>query len=191
VSESHGLNPTAASLLGFLHDGDLTGYALVQTAEERLGRFWSLTRSQVYRELVALAGRGLVEAGEEGPRASRPYRLTSAGRAAFADWIDRLPGEEQIRYPLLLTVAFGDHVAPRRLVEMVEAHRKAHEDRLSDYLAAAEEHRDTLGPFERVTLDFGIRYEQAVLAWMAALPGVLPGDGEASTAAASAADVRE
>ena len=41
------VNPTAASLLGFLHDGPMSGWDLVNRAQERIGEFWSLTRSQV------------------------------------------------------------------------------------------------------------------------------------------------
>src|SRR5204863_4569098 len=70
------LNPTAASLLGFLHLGDLTGYQVMQLAEMIIGDFWSLTRSQVYRELAGLAESGLIEAGEIGTRSQRPYHVT-------------------------------------------------------------------------------------------------------------------
>ncbi len=159
------LNATAASLLGFLHDGPLTGWDLVATAELVIGDFWSLTRSQVYRELASMETAGLVVAGEIGPRERCPYGLTEAGRAAFADWLDREPGPEQIRYPLLLTMAFGGHLAPGRLVAFVSAHRKAHIARLEGYEALRAEAGEGLGAYADATLDFGIRYERAVLDW--------------------------
>ena len=81
------LNATAASLLGFLHEGPKTGWDLVATAQDRIGKFWSLTTSQVYRELAAMETAGLIVAGEKGPRDRKPYSLTDAGRRAFADWI--------------------------------------------------------------------------------------------------------
>ena len=65
------MNATAASLLGFLHEGPLTGYELVSTAQRTIGDFWSLTQSQVYRELAWMAEAGLVEAGERGARDRR------------------------------------------------------------------------------------------------------------------------
>jgi DNA-binding PadR family transcriptional regulator len=173
AERSPGLNPTAASLLGFLHEGPRTGYALLQVADERIGRFWSLTRSQVYRELGALERRGLVRRGEEGPRASRPYALTDAGRDVFAAWVAGMPGDEQIRYPLLLTLAFGTHVGPDRLAAMVAAHRESHEARLASYREAEREHGEAIDPYRRATLAFGVRYEEAVLAWMDDLPAIL------------------
>lgn len=171
------LNPTAASLLGFLHEGPRTGYGLVQAADARIGRFWSLTRSQVYRELGALERRGLVTRGDEGPRASRPYALTDAGRDVFAAWVNGMPAEEQIRHPLLLTLAFGGHVAPARLAAMVAAHRETHAARLTSYRQVEDEHGEEMDRYRRATLAFGARYEEAVLAWMDDdLPAIL-GDG--------------
>jgi len=169
------LNATAASLLGFLHEGPRSGWELVAVAEERIGAFWSLTRSQVYRELAAMAAAGLVEAGETGPRERRPYSLTRAGRAAFRDWIGTEPGPEQIRYPLLLAISFGRHLAPETLVGFVAAHRTEHERRLEAYRAAAPETRATGGVHAEAVLAFGIRYEEAVLAWFDGLPPELGG----------------
>lgn len=165
------LNPTAASLLGFLHAGEASGYELLGTAHAFIGDFWSLTRSQVYRELAALAERGLVEVGTTGARSRRPYRLTDAGRSAFAAWLAEPPGAEQIRYPLLLTLAFGAHLDTSRLLGYIAAHRKEHERRLADYLTTAE--ASGLDPYQRATLSFGIHYERAVLAWTDELPALL------------------
>ncbi|MGB9376932.1 MAG: PadR family transcriptional regulator, partial [Mycobacteriales bacterium] len=120
------LNATAASLLGFLHRRPLTGWDLVATAESVIGNFWSVTQSQVYRELAAMAEGGLVEAGERGTRARRPYSITVAGRIAFAAWIKRRPGPETIRFPLLLTVAFGRHLTPAQLADVIGHHRVIH-----------------------------------------------------------------
>jgi DNA-binding PadR family transcriptional regulator len=162
------LNATAASLLGFLHEGPLAGWDLVATAEQRIGDFWSLTRSQVYRELAAMAEQGLVVAGRTGPRERRPYRITAAGRKAFRAWIESEPADEQIRYPLLLTLAFGRHLEPEVLAAFVRSHRERHRARLEGY-------RDD--PYANAVLDFGIRYEEAVLGWFDALPPELGGAG--------------
>ena len=166
-----GLNPTAAALLGFLHGSDASGYELWNAARDFIGDFWTVTRSQVYRELIALNDRGLIEAQPVGQRSRRAYRLTAAGRAAFADWLAQPPGLEQIRYPLLLTLSFGAWLDPDTLLGYVDAQRPVHEQRLASYeeLAAA----DGLDRYQRAAVGFGIHYEQAVLAWMDELPGLL------------------
>jgi DNA-binding PadR family transcriptional regulator len=167
------LNPTAAAILGFLEDGELSGYELAKAAEAFIGDFWHVTRSQVYRELAQLAARGLVEAGEVRGRSRVPYRLTDAGRAAFAGWIAQPPPVEQIRYPLLLTIAFGSWLGPGRLTEIAAAQRPEHEQRLASYRAYQQD--GGLDPYQRATVAFGIAYEEAVLHWLDELPGILAG----------------
>jgi DNA-binding PadR family transcriptional regulator len=180
------LNATAASLLGFLHQGPLTGWDLVQTAQREIGDFWSLTQSQVYRELAAMAEAGLVEAGERGRRDRRPYRLTEAGRAAFAEWVQREPGPESIRFPLLLTVLFGRYLPPGQLERFLELHRSVHAERLAGY---RRQHREALAagardtePYAIATLEFGIAYEEAVLSWFERLPPSLGAPAPPSSA---------
>jgi DNA-binding PadR family transcriptional regulator len=170
------LNATSAALLGLLHDGPLTGWELIGRAQERIGEFWSLTPSQVYRELTGMAGRGLVSAGPTGPRDRKPYALTDAGRAAFAAWVDAPPGADQVRIPLLLTIAFADHLAPDRLAELVAGQRQVHADRLARYreVKAVLAGADDVPAARLATLEFGLRHEEAVLDWFDSLPGLLP-----------------
>lgn len=173
------LNATAASLLGFLHDGPLTGYELAATAQRVIGDFWSLTQSQVYRELAWMAEAGLVTAGERGTRDRRPYALADPGRAAFSEWVVRPPGAETIRHPLLLAISFGRHVPPDRMAAFVRQHRETHAERLHVYETqaalvegGADGERD---PFRAATLAFGIAYERAVRAWFDGLPESIRG----------------
>ncbi|WP_372494195.1 MULTISPECIES: PadR family transcriptional regulator [Nocardia] len=148
----------------------MSGWDLVNLAQERIGDFWTITQSQVYRELATMDKAGLVAKGVTGARDRTPYHLTEAGREAFAEWIARDPGAETIRVPLLLTLSFGQFVDPDRLDRIIAANREVHQQRLSRYLAEepAPESR-----YERTTLDFGIRYERAVLEWFDRLPALL------------------
>jgi DNA-binding PadR family transcriptional regulator len=178
------------SLLGFLHEGPLTGWSLVATAQREIGDFWSVTQSQVYRELNTMARLGLVEAGERGPRDRRPYTITEAGRAAFREWISREPGAEIIRFPLLLTVLFGRYLPPGHLAAFVESHRAIHAARRDGYLERLREAQGApagaVDPHALATLRFGVSYETMVLEWMATLPAELtagPGRGGAGRGA--------
>jgi DNA-binding PadR family transcriptional regulator len=171
------LNATSASLLGFLHETPMTGWDLVGIAQERIGDFWSLTQSQVYRELAAMAADGLIEAGERGARDRRPYSITEAGREAFRAWVGRMPDDETIRFPLLLFVMFGQHVPPGWLAEVVAHHRQIHADRLAAYQRMMDEAvRDGADPYRTAPLDYGVRYERAALSWFDALPPEISGN---------------
>src|SRR5947209_4710178 len=138
------LNATAACLLGLLELGPLpgsepnpdpetmTGWQLYETATDSITRFWNITRSQIYVELPRLAAAGLVEAtSARGPRASRPYRLTPAGKAALRawllDWALQEPKDDQLHSPLLLTVFFGDFVPQHVLLRTLEEYRLRYE----------------------------------------------------------------
>ena len=163
-----GLNPTAASLLGFLHQGPMAGWDLAQLVETTIGDFWNVTRSQIYRELRALQELGLVEAGETGVRERRPYAITDSGRQAFSTWIAREPGDDLIRSPLLLTVFFGAHIDQRRMDRFLAVHRLRHEERLEHYRALAGALAGVAGMAWTVhALRYGIEHEEAVLRWFA------------------------
>ena len=168
------VNPTAAALLGLLHGGEATAYQLWSAARCFIGDFWTITRSQAYRELAALADRGLVEAQPPGPRSSRPYLLTDAGRAVFAEWLTEPPGTEHIRYPLLLTLSFGSFLTDERLLELVAGRRAEHESRLGRYQEFSDD--ENLDKYQRATVRFGLHYERAVLAWMDELGDILSRD---------------
>jgi DNA-binding PadR family transcriptional regulator len=174
----HRLNATAASLLGFLHWGPMSGWDLAATAQHVIGDFWSLTRSQVYRELAWMADAGLVTKGKRGARERQPYELTDAGRAAFGAWASEEPGLETIRFPLLLKMSFGRFLPPERLASFLRSHRDIHARRLADYEAhLAEGESEGRDVYREATFAFGIAYERAVLAWFDALPAELRGEG--------------
>jgi DNA-binding PadR family transcriptional regulator len=163
---------TAASLLGLLDlsGGELTGAELVRVAQQRIGDFWSLTRSQVCRELARSEAEGHVEPGPRGVRESRPYRITASGREIYRTWLtERLPGDT-VRVPLLLAVAFGSVLPERQVAALLRRSAEEHRNRLDSYRALAAD-LDELGlDVCKSTLSFGVHYEEAVLRWFDALP---------------------
>jgi DNA-binding PadR family transcriptional regulator len=167
------MNPTAASLLGLLDSsgGQVTGGDLVRIAQQRIGAFWHLTRSQVHRELAGLADEGYVEVVARGPRDSRLYAITPAGQRVYRSWLaDHLP-DETIRMPLLLAVSFGRSLPRGRLRRILDRAEAEHRERLSRYRKLEVElEQQGVDAFARATLSFGLHYEEAVLRWFAALP---------------------
>jgi DNA-binding PadR family transcriptional regulator len=161
------INPTAASLLGFLHAGPMTGWELDAAVEGSIANFWNVTRSQVYRELRTLAELGYVKAGDTGPRDRQPFAITESGRAVFADWIVRDPGPPIVRMPLLLTVFFGRHLPGGRLAEIVEKEVAAAAEALHKFETMHELYGDD--PFVGRVLQFGIEYQKTLLAWLESL----------------------
>jgi DNA-binding PadR family transcriptional regulator len=172
------VNATAAALLGLLRAGPASGHELAQQAQRELGDFWTVTRSQVYRELASLAERGLVTVSQAGQRARREHALTPPGHEAFTAWLCAEPDSDVVRIPLLLRLAFAEALPVERLRELVRDQRAAHAARLAEY-----EQLEALGlevggtGRDLVTLRFGLRYERAVLAWFDEAFDWLPEEG--------------
>jgi DNA-binding PadR family transcriptional regulator len=171
------LNATSASLLGLLADaGETTCADLLRVAQLRIGDFWNLTRSQVYRELGALAMAGYVRAGPPGPREARPYRITRTGREAFGRWLAEESPSNQVRLGLLVLVAFGRYLPPGRLGQLLKEYEEEHRRRLDGY-RVLDQHlaAQNADAYTRATLSFGLHYEEAILSWLDSLPDEVRG----------------
>jgi DNA-binding PadR family transcriptional regulator len=164
------LNATAAALLGLLHDGPMTGGQLMAAATRKLGPFWSMTRSQVYRELPALADSGYVRMGKPGPRASQPYSITASGKRAFGRWLSEPVGRDQLRNPVTLRVAFGKLHDEQQLAELYRDAEKYHAEALAEAREQAKEAGRDGDEFAVAALNFAISYHRAAQAWLKSAP---------------------
>lgn len=165
-----GINATAAALLGLLHDGQMTGGQLMATAETRLGRYWSMTRSQVYRELPALADMGYVKPGKPGPRSSQPYSITAAGKRAFQRWLAEEPSRDALRNSVALRFAFGDKQTATQLRQLRDYAVEYHTEELALAREQAREAKKEGDDYGVTALDFAISYNKAALNWLKAAP---------------------
>jgi DNA-binding PadR family transcriptional regulator len=170
VMAESGLNATAAALLGLLHDAPMTGGQLMSAAQRRLGPYWSMTRSQVYRELPALAEAGYVKLGKPGARSSQPYSITPAGKRAFVRWLGEPPSLEAIRNPMALRVAFGGHQSAAQLKQCYAQASDQHNTALNEAREQAKEAKKNGDDFGAASLEFAVAYHRAALAWLKAAP---------------------
>lgn len=165
------LNSTSAALLGFLHDGPLTGGALVSRADQRLGPLWTLTRSQVYRELPVLAGLGYLRAGKPGVRSSQAYTISASGKRAFAEWLASPLEPDHPRNPLLLRLGFGARHSKAELRRLVAEAQEQHESSLALHKETVSVLKRAEGdPYELASAEFGVAYEKALLKWLGTIP---------------------
>ena len=148
----------------------MTGWDLAQMAEMVIGDFWNVTRSQVYRELRTLEGLRLVAADAAGPREKRPYSITDEGRAAFEAFINREPGADLLRSPLLLMVFFGRHLDAARKQRFLAIHRLRHEQALDEY-RRVQRNLDAAETDLADVLQYAIFHEEAVLRWFEYMEG--------------------
>lgn len=161
------VNATAAALLGLLHDGPMTGGQLVAAAEVQYGTFFSVTRSQVYRELPGLAESGLLKLGKQGPRASQQYVITAAGRRAFKSWLINGGAADSLRSPLVLRLLNAGSLTAKQRAELVSASRTVYATRLSSARASARTETD---PYRKAVADFAVGHLRAMVKLLDALP---------------------
>ena len=161
------VNATAAALLGLLHAGPMTGGQLVAAAGERFGTFFSVTRSQVYRELPALADAELLKLGRVGARASQQYVITAAGRRSFKAWLATDGGVDAVRSPLVLRLLHAATLTPKQRADLVGASREAYAERLAVARAAAKGEPD---PYRKAVAEFTMAHTRAMLKLLDAIP---------------------
>lgn len=165
-----------AAILGFLQIEPTSGYLLRKRFEGSVGSFWSVTQSQIYRELHALERGGLVTRSRE-PGDGKPdrlmYALTKKGEAELDAWL-RAPVEPlQLRHPLLLKLVFAADLEPEALDEVLAGYqaslaatREAYAARLAmkEIFGLARSRREAL--IWRLSIEHGLAWCDAELAWL-------------------------
>jgi DNA-binding PadR family transcriptional regulator len=145
----------------------MTGGQLVAAAAERFGAFFSVTRSQVYRELPTLTAAGLLRLGDQGPRASQQYLLTAAGKRAFHTWLTDGTATDTLRSPLVLRLLHAGALPADERAALVRSGREAFGARLASARTAARGEHD---PYRRAVADFAVAHNRAMVKLLDAIP---------------------
>jgi PadR family transcriptional regulator, regulatory protein AphA len=75
------------AVLGLLARRPSTGYELTQAFDLSLKASWHANHSQIYPELAKLEAADLAEVVGHGPRRSKTYAITPAGRVELRRWL--------------------------------------------------------------------------------------------------------
>ena len=146
--------------LGLLAQQPGSGYDLLRTFEKSMANVWPATQSQLYGELNRLAGAGLIEVTDIGPRGRKEYRITPAGRAELQRWVMNPEDDPPLRDASLLRVFLLGEIEPdqaRRHMVAVAEHADSEVKRLqalSDSIDWTD--GDSLF-FGRAALEYGLR----------------------------------
>lgn len=164
-----------AAILGFLRLEPTSGYMLRKRFEGSVGSFWSVTQSQIYRELHALEAEGLVASKRE-PGEGKPdrlvYSLSKRGEAELDAWL-RTPVEPlHLRHPLLLKLVFAADLEPRLLDDLLGAYEESLAATRAEYTARLGEKEifslarsKREAALWRLSIEHGLAWCDAELAW--------------------------
>jgi DNA-binding PadR family transcriptional regulator len=162
------------AIMTALLDGELSGYDLMRKFQTSLGLFWEASHQQIYQELRKLAEAGWLEATPV-PQAGRPdkvvYRLTDAGQAALAEWLNADSKRKSSKDDLFVKLYHVGHADTSHVVDEIRQRRAEHEARLALYQKIRARHyadpqalpRDRQGIY--LALAAGIGQEQMFIAW--------------------------
>lgn len=164
----------------------MSGYELDQRFEASVGSTWTAGHSQIYPELNRLAGEGLIEPGEPGPRGRKTYAITDAGVATVREWLSETAPDRTVRDESALRTYFLWLMEPEAARTHVESERDAAQETLRALRATAAARRPAT-PAERsqrIALEAGLRWAQARAEWaewaLARLDGVADRDEDAA-----------
>lgn len=153
--------------LGLLAQQPGSGYDLLRRFETTLGNVWPASQSQLYTELNRLARDGLIEVSAIGGRGRKEYAVLPPGRQELRAWLAS-PAEPEERSELLLKVFLLDQLAPadaRAQLRWISADAEATLQRLA--AIDAEGDWDESDAYERLALEFGLRYARMKAEWAA------------------------
>ncbi len=165
----------AHAILGMLDEKHRSGYDLkTKCFDASIAHFWPADQAQIYRTLDKMRAEGWVEFDleEQDARPDRKvYRLTRAGRAELRSWVrDTRAPLPNIREPFLVQLFFAHVLPDDEARALIEHHRALHAARLARYESVPLPPLGTRGlprehQFGRMTLDYGLAYERAVIGW--------------------------
>jgi DNA-binding PadR family transcriptional regulator len=187
------------AILGLLARGPRTGYDLARLMRIPVGYFWTARHSQIYPELTRLEGAGLVRhdvVPGAGPRPTKRYDVTPAGRGALRAWVaselDQQPVRDLATLRLWSVWVVEPDVARGLVLRVLELRQEALATYEAELTEVAEDPRsqDPAHPLfaSGLTLEGGVRSARAAVEWCEWMLERLPAQetGAAATSASGA-----
>jgi DNA-binding PadR family transcriptional regulator len=164
------LPTTSYAILGLLTREPMSRYHLAQVVERTIAHFWTIAKSQVYRELERLEKLGYVRGTEVHQKSlpdKRVYALTPAGERAFDAWL-QVPDAERthFRSAYLVKVFFANRMPSQTLIELLRRYRDGNQVWRQEIDSILAQLSGVQGAaYMRATALLGARIAEAMVAW--------------------------
>lgn len=161
------LSNTACVILGLLQKQSMSGYDIKAHVDISTRFFFPSSYGQIYPELKRLEADGLVEGTElaTGRRPRTEYAITSAGQAAFDEWVEQPSASLEIRDEGLLKFFFGGGLSREQLLSKLTAMREERAALLETIRAVEDDLPAIADELQIATLDFGVGLYEYVIGW--------------------------
>ncbi len=164
------INTNEVALLGFLVEGPRHGYAMYKelTNASDLWLVWRMKQGQFYALLTRLERLGMLSSFKSKEETGRPprkmYRLTSAGMAAFEQWVTTpVARGRQFRLDLLVKLYFAQQQGTENIDALLNEQQKACSDWLEESDTAE---RKASQPYRRLVHQYRAGQIRAMLSWI-------------------------
>lgn len=165
-------NTSQFAILGLLTVEPMSGYDLRKHFQESLVYFWNESYGRIYPTLKALAAEGLVKPSDasRGKRDRQIHSLTTKGRSALREWLDKAPQRQPPRNEFLLKLFLANSAPPGTLLRHLKRYRSQQEQLLAMYMiirdSVRQEHVGSSNLcFWMLGLDHGMRICRAEIDW--------------------------
>jgi len=162
------------AILGILSRGDLHGYELKSSFDEKVGEFWSLNYGQIYSTLDRLEKEELVthdrQAQEKRPD-RKIFSITPQGRSELEKWLSTpVTRVRALRDEFFVKLVFMDKTNPGPVLELIEKQKilyLKHMNRLTQRKVALKKEADSLdGLTTDLLMDAGLFHAEADIRWL-------------------------
>ena len=170
--------PLEHAILAILEYRPMSGYDLKKFFDVSIAHFWSATQSHIYKALDGLEKKGWAESQviqQEGKPNRKEFHITEVGRAELRRWLITPLPLDQVREGWLIQIFFSHFSSNEEIAALLESRMDGIRAQLKtlheEAQAAIDENARNVG-IERarvlwqITLDYGIDYYEAELAWL-------------------------
>jgi DNA-binding PadR family transcriptional regulator len=162
------------AILGILAEGDLHGYELKSSFDEKVGEFWSLNYGQIYSTLDRLEREELVthdrQAQERRPD-RKIFSITRQGRNELENWLSTpVTKVRALRDEFFVKLVFMDKSNSGPVLELIEKQKVLylkHMNRLTQRKVALKAKAKELdGLVTDLLMDAGLFHAEADIKWL-------------------------
>lgn len=165
---------TKYTVLGILAIEPFTGYEILKVIETSTNHFWSESEGQIYPALAQCVKDGYATCKQDNlkdsKRIRKVYTITTKGRKALKEWLQKQAQPPLVRNELLLKLFFGNNVGEQSNLDHLLKCKKEVEEECSTYKVIKE---DLIKNYKNsphlkywlITLDYGIKLTKSKLAW--------------------------
>ncbi|MEW5828305.1 MAG: PadR family transcriptional regulator [Chloroflexota bacterium] len=168
--------PLEHAILGFLGFQAMTGYDLKKNFDRSVANFWSATQSHIYKALDGLEKKGWAESRlipQEGKPNRKEYQITGPGRSELRRWLTTPLPLPQVREGWLIQLFFSHESSNEEIASLLQSRKEAIQSELKTLRECVSTPKDSESDglararrLWRLTLDYGIAYYEAELAWL-------------------------